>query len=91
MKCPRCGAWNQAYLPKCGRCGAPLEENQTQKQASWEEAMHKKKPSLQIYSYDDGSDTETPAEPDIYDPERLDKAELTDELEELKARRAAKA
>ncbi len=24
MKCPRCGAWNQASLPRCFRCGQPL-------------------------------------------------------------------
>ena len=23
MKCPKCGAWNAAYLPKCTQCGAP--------------------------------------------------------------------
>ena len=24
MKCPQCGAWNQASLPRCFRCGTPL-------------------------------------------------------------------
>ncbi len=24
MKCPNCGQWNRASLPKCFRCGAPL-------------------------------------------------------------------
>ncbi len=24
MKCPKCGAWNQASLPRCFRCGQPL-------------------------------------------------------------------
>ena len=24
MKCPQCGAWNQASLPRCFRCGHPL-------------------------------------------------------------------
>ena len=45
MKCPHCGAWNQAYLPKCVRCGAPLDGN-TQTVKSWETDMHKKKPAL---------------------------------------------
>ena len=26
MKCPRCGAWNRASLPRCFQCGAPLPE-----------------------------------------------------------------
>ena len=27
MKCPQCGAWNQASLPRCFRCGQPLSRN----------------------------------------------------------------
>ena len=89
MKCPKCGAWNTAYLPKCRSCGAPLESN-TQKQLSWEEAMHKKKPSLTVVQFDE--EDVSPALPeqtqdDAFDPEELDRAALTDELEELKARR----
>ncbi len=26
MKCPKCGKWNQASMPHCYYCGAPLEE-----------------------------------------------------------------
>ena len=89
MKCPKCGTWNSAYLPKCRGCGSPLESN-TQKTLSWEEAMHKKKPSLTVMQFD-----EEDASPDLpienqeeaFDPENLDRAELTDELEQLKARR----
>ena len=25
MKCPHCGVWNQASLPRCFRCGQPLD------------------------------------------------------------------
>ena len=89
MKCPKCGAWNTAYLPKCRSCGTPLESN-IQKQLSWEEAMHKKKPSLTVMQFDE--EYTSPALPeqthdDAFDPEELDRAALTDELEELKARR----
>ena len=89
MKCPKCGVWNTAYLPKCRGCGTPLESN-TQNQLSWEEAMHKKKPSLTVMQFDE-EDT-SPAMPEqiqdeAFDPESLDRAKLTDELEELQARR----
>lgn len=89
MKCPKCGAWNTAYLPKCRVCGTPLESN-TQKQLSWEEAMHKKKPSLTVVQFDE--EDVSPALPkqtqdEAFDPEELDRAALTDELEELKSRR----
>ena len=47
MKCPKCGAWNAAYLPKCTQCGAPLP-NAPEGPAAWEESLHKKKPSLEI-------------------------------------------
>lgn len=89
MKCPHCGAWNQAYLPKCNRCAHPLSGN-IQKQASWEESMHKKKPSLQITEFDEkDTDARTPEQTDVpmYDPDELDRGELTDELEELIDRR----
>ncbi len=87
MKCPHCGAWNQAYLPKCVQCGTPLIGN-TQKTKSWESDMHKKKPSLQVVQFEhDESEVSVPAQQDHYDPEQLNNAELTDEIEELKARR----
>lgn len=89
MKCPHCGAWNAAYLPRCTRCAAPLENN-TQKQLSWEESMHKKKPSLQIVQFDedDHSPVVPAADPnEAFDPDDLAPASLTDEMEALSQRR----
>ena len=91
MKCPKCGAWNAAYLPKCTQCGAPLP-NAPEGPAAWEESLHKKKPSLEITTFDE-KDEWSEAKPDApekepgFDPEELDRAQLTDELEDLKKRR----
>ena len=88
MKCPHCGAWNQAYLPKCVKCGTPLEENSL-KIKSWEADMHRKKPSLQIAQFEEGEfDLNLNTEDDLrFDPEDFDQASLSDEIEELKQRR----
>ena len=76
MKCPHCGAWNQAYLPKCVRCGAPLDGN-TQTTKSWEADMHRKKPSLQVVQFEPGDSDVHLAAPDVpYDPEAVDGAAL---------------
>ena len=73
MKCPKCGAWNAAYLPKCTQCGAPLP-NAPEGPAAWEESLHKKKPSLEITTFDE-KDEWSEAKPDApekepgFDPE----------------------
>ena len=84
MKCPKCGAWNAAYLPKCTQCGAPLPKAEDGP-AAWEESLHKKKPSLEVTTFDE-KDELNAAQPDAqaenagFDPEDLDRAQLTDEL-----------
>ncbi|MBR5560664.1 MAG: hypothetical protein IKU73_04550 [Clostridia bacterium] len=91
MKCPHCGAWNTAYLPKCGRCGTPLDNN-TQKQLSWEESMHRKNHSLTVMQFDE-EDENMPVpqkeekQDGAFDPYALDRTGLTDEIEGLKQRR----
>ncbi len=88
MKCPSCGAWNAAYLPRCRCCGAELAPAGEEK-ASWEDALHEKKPSLRITKYDEGEDMAEPesAPDEPYDPEKLESSELTDEMEDLLLRR----
>ena len=91
MKCPHCGAWNAAYLPKCCRCGTPLDNN-TQKQLSWEESMHKKNHSLTVVQFDEYDESmpvqhDAVHEDDPFDPDTLNRTELTDEIEMLKQRR----
>ena len=93
MKCPECGAWNAAYMPKCAKCGAPLPES-ADSPAAWEESMHKKKPSLQVTQFDEKDDlavseqtASANADSESFDPDDLNRAELTDELEQLQKRR----
>ena len=93
MKCPQCGAWNPSYMPKCAKCGAVLPEN-AGSPAAWEESMHKKKPSLQVTQFDEKdeftvSESSPSADADsaAFDPDNLNRAELTDELEQLQKRR----
>ena len=92
MKCPKCGAWNAAYLPKCTQCGAPLPKAE-EGPAAWEESLHQKKPSLEVTTFDEKDELsateQKPQDEETagFDPEKLDRADLTDELEDLKKRR----
>lgn len=51
MKCPQCGQWNRASLPKCTRCGADL--TQETPQASWREQFQEKKDAPKRYAHID--------------------------------------
>ena len=88
MKCPNCGSWNRAYMPNCVKCGALLPEN-AQEKASWENAMHQKKPSLRITKYEEGEEENVPPQPAPYDPEAYTPEDLADEIELLEQRRDA--
>ena len=93
MKCPRCGAWNQAFLNKCMNCGADLPEA-TDEKLSWEDKLHNKKPSLRITKYEldedaplSADEAEDPENPAHDDPDAVGQSELSEELEELSQRR----
>lgn len=38
MKCPQCGAWNRASLPRCMKCGAELPSDK--EKPDWQEQLH---------------------------------------------------
>ena len=87
MKCPKCGAWNRAYMPNCVKCGAQLPLEEMTEKASWEDALHEKKPSLLITKYEEGEKEDTLPETVPYDPESYTPEGLAEELESLERRR----
>ncbi len=74
MKCPQCGQWNKASLPRCFHCGAPLIA--TGEEHTWQEDLHIGKPK-QYTSVNDEGKVET----------AIDKRDaLADEMDHLKHR-----
>ncbi len=51
MKCPQCGHWNRASFPRCFRCGAPLEPDQTAR-TDWQSDLGDN-PAEKIYAHAD--------------------------------------
>lgn len=79
MKCPQCGRWNRAQLPKCFYCGAPLPDADLQ-QASAVQDKDMPQPSASIiYSVDADGRTTTPR-PD-------DRDRLAKEMQSFHSRR----
>ena len=63
MKCPECGRWNRATLPRCGYCGAPLEPSDgfySPSSPSWQSEL-KDEPKKYVL-VDEVGETETRAE-----------------------------
>lgn len=83
MKCPQCGAWNQASLPRCFRCGAPLSSAQPP-DTSWKEALAEVEPENVYITFEEAAD---PAELSEHTKEIKEKETLGREMEELKERR----
>ena len=69
MKCPQCGRWNRATLPKCFYCGAPLPRETPQDEtALWQDEQRDlPKPSASvIYSVEEDGENTIP-QPDARD------------------------
>lgn len=80
MKCPNCGQWNQASLPRCKRCGTPLEaENNAE--PSWKSQLKDERGKTYI-RVDECGEAETTAD---------SRDQLAQEMAELKQRKAAGA
>ena len=57
MKCPNCGQWNQASLPRCKRCGTPLEQS-GEAEPAWKRTLKDDKVN-QYIRVDESGETET--------------------------------
>ena len=78
MKCPRCGAWNRASLPRCFQCGAPLAEEESANQQNWKQEMGTGRQEKIYFDVDeDGNIDQTPDSGDT----------LAQEMESLRERR----
>ena len=78
MKCPRCGAWNRASLPRCFQCGAPLAEEESAHQQNWKQEMGTGRQEKIYFDVDeDGNIDQTPDSGDT----------LAQEMESLRERR----
>ena len=78
MKCPRCGAWNRASLPRCYHCGQTLEPSE-QAEPDWRNAFSDDAGREKII-YDVQDDGEAKKADDQRD-------KLATEMESLRARK----
>ena len=80
MKCPNCGSWNKASLPRCMRCGTPLHPS-PDAEPSWKSELKDDK-GREYIRVDENGEAETT--PDSRD-------QLAQEMAELKQRKVAGA
>ena len=81
MKCPHCGHWNKASLPRCFACGQPLPvqpDYERSQGPGWQQDLTEEAPKVYIRA-DDAGEAESMTD-------RRD--ELAREMVELKARKA---
>ena len=76
MKCPNCGQWNQASLPRCKRCGTPLEQDAASV-PSWKAKLKDDKVN-QYIRVDESGEAENAVDP---------RDSLAGEMAELKKRK----
>lgn len=78
MKCPNCGQWNRASLPRCQRCGEPLEDVRPQS-PDWKASLGDDRRGKEYIRVDeDGEIQQAPDERD----------QLAQEMSDLKKRKA---
>ena len=75
MKCPNCGLWNKASLPRCMRCGTPLQP-ESKTEPAWKSELKDGKGREYIRVDESG---EMESAPDSRD-------QLAQEMAELKQR-----
>ena len=77
MKCPQCGQWNRASIPRCMKCGCPLSQDENE-QPAWRSQLkdHQTPPSY-LRIDEDGLDNNAPDSRDT----------LAVEMQELKVRK----
>lgn len=80
MKCPNCGLWNKASLPRCMRCGTPLQP-ESKTEPAWKSELKDGKGREYIRVDESG---EMESAPDSRD-------QLAQEMAELKQRKIAGA
>ena len=78
MRCPNCNTWNRASLPKCIRCGTPLESTGPVT-PSWRSQLKDGKSKEYIRVDEDGDISVSPDDREV----------LAAEMSELKARKEA--
>ena len=78
MKCPNCGQWNRASLPRCMKCGEALEA--AAQAPSWRAELHDDQRGKEYIRVDEYGDIDVT-------PDKRD--ELAQEMHELKERKTA--
>lgn len=76
MKCPSCGQWNRASLPRCQKCGFDLTLTE-QNAPEWKTTLHEDKAKEYIRVDEDGDISQAPDERD----------QLAREMSDLKQRK----